>query len=648
MVTPMTVVPPGSGKSAEHLVEAALQVRDKADSMRPGPRPRQDFAAGLRLLSLPVRAILPIARGDIDSLFEYRGTSWGKPVMSGVDTFLADIRENPEDDAARLVFADWLEDNDDPDRAEFIRLQVRLARLSEHDPARFDLEERSQDLLAEHQSRWLSHLPKWARAVELTFRRGLPEEAKMSAAAWLRHGARLAQLVPLQRLQVAFTGYTGQLADVARLTAEVGLTELECSLYYDNTDITAFFAALGATRLRRLDVQHSSREVDLVAALLGWPGLGRLTGLRIDDFSCEPRPVLASSGLGPLEWLDIGQTRNGPAEWAALAANERLVGLRHVELGDLDNGGRGVGRALANARWSQLEDFRLSAWEASADDVRELLAARWASGVRSLVLYLGAVSPQVSRALWQARLPRLDSLTLEARQHSPTWVADLGASDLVSGLASLVLRTEGEGMAALANSPLGRLRRLSLSGDRIGPPDLRTLVDSVRLRSLRELLLWGVGKGAGTGAVLAGCAGLARLRALTLGQMPLDDADYAALAASPHVGALARLNLQGSCVTDSRLTALLGAAWLPSVRELRLPYNEITDRGAEALAGCTALSRLRLLDLHRNPITSAGGAALAGSPHLARMSRLVLPTGCINAKTQDRLRERFGTALVFR
>src|SRR6266536_2591802 len=105
--------------------------------------------------------------------------------MSSADTFLAGIRERPEDDAERLVFADWLEEQDEPDRAEFIRLQVRLAQLSDHDPARFDLEERAQDLLAEHQSRWLSHLPKWARAVELNFRRGLPEEAKMLAAAWL-------------------------------------------------------------------------------------------------------------------------------------------------------------------------------------------------------------------------------------------------------------------------------------------------------------------------------------------------------------------------------------------------------------------------------------------------------------------------------
>lgn len=43
--------------------------------------------------------------------------------------FLRAIAENPDDDTSRLVFSDWLDDHDYCDRAEFIRLQVELARL---------------------------------------------------------------------------------------------------------------------------------------------------------------------------------------------------------------------------------------------------------------------------------------------------------------------------------------------------------------------------------------------------------------------------------------------------------------------------------------------------------------------------------------
>ena len=40
---------------------------------------------------------------------------------------LQEAKENPEEDGPRLVLADFLEDHGDPDRAEFIRLQCRLA-----------------------------------------------------------------------------------------------------------------------------------------------------------------------------------------------------------------------------------------------------------------------------------------------------------------------------------------------------------------------------------------------------------------------------------------------------------------------------------------------------------------------------------------
>ena len=43
--------------------------------------------------------------------------------------FLAAIVADPDDDTARLVAADFLEENGDADRAAFIRIQVELARL---------------------------------------------------------------------------------------------------------------------------------------------------------------------------------------------------------------------------------------------------------------------------------------------------------------------------------------------------------------------------------------------------------------------------------------------------------------------------------------------------------------------------------------
>jgi uncharacterized protein (TIGR02996 family) len=48
--------------------------------------------------------------------------------MDPADGFLDAICAAPDDDTPRLVFADWLEEHGEPERAEFIRVQCRIAR----------------------------------------------------------------------------------------------------------------------------------------------------------------------------------------------------------------------------------------------------------------------------------------------------------------------------------------------------------------------------------------------------------------------------------------------------------------------------------------------------------------------------------------
>jgi uncharacterized protein (TIGR02996 family) len=62
--------------------------------------------------------------------------------------FLRAICEVPEDDTLRLVFADWLEENDEPELAEFIRLQLCTN----------DITDRILRLLQTNSSKWI---PNW-------------------------------------------------------------------------------------------------------------------------------------------------------------------------------------------------------------------------------------------------------------------------------------------------------------------------------------------------------------------------------------------------------------------------------------------------------------------------------------------------------
>ena len=46
--------------------------------------------------------------------------------MNEREALLKAVCENPDDDTPRLVFADWLQENGEEERAEFIRVQIEV------------------------------------------------------------------------------------------------------------------------------------------------------------------------------------------------------------------------------------------------------------------------------------------------------------------------------------------------------------------------------------------------------------------------------------------------------------------------------------------------------------------------------------------
>src|SRR5262249_59482941 len=88
--------------------------------------------------------------------------------MSPQERALIDaIRDDPDDDLRRLVYADWLEEHGQAERAELIRVQVELAKR----PGARELIARERELLDKHRRAWLR--PPKAPAVR--FVRGLGE-----------------------------------------------------------------------------------------------------------------------------------------------------------------------------------------------------------------------------------------------------------------------------------------------------------------------------------------------------------------------------------------------------------------------------------------------------------------------------------------
>jgi uncharacterized protein (TIGR02996 family) len=132
--------------------------------------------------------------------------------------FIDAILAEPDDDAPRLIYADWLEERGDP-RAEFIRVQVELAAMAQpierkslygnpapeprnrKDAARLrTLWVRQAELLTRHCSKWVEPLVDEARGVifERGFVEGIsihPETFAKSASLWYR-------TMPIRQLRI--------------------------------------------------------------------------------------------------------------------------------------------------------------------------------------------------------------------------------------------------------------------------------------------------------------------------------------------------------------------------------------------------------------------------------------------------------------
>jgi uncharacterized protein (TIGR02996 family) len=116
------------------------------------------------------------------------------------DDLLQAIVENPDDDARRLLFADWVEDHGELERAEFIRVQIELAKLPNVDNRRPALEQRETALLARNESEWVK--PIRHCVASWTFHRGFIAEVTVTVDMYKQHTFELLNLAPIRRMWV--------------------------------------------------------------------------------------------------------------------------------------------------------------------------------------------------------------------------------------------------------------------------------------------------------------------------------------------------------------------------------------------------------------------------------------------------------------
>jgi uncharacterized protein (TIGR02996 family) len=396
-------------------------------------------------------------------------------MSSAEEGFLSAIRTSPDDEGVRLIYADWLDENGDPDRAEFIRVQCELPRLEAWDPRRADLERREKGLLLRHGRRWGGGV--FRKDDRHQFRRGFPEVVVLTAKAFLADAEELFRRFPLRRL------------NLARGIGDPALRSLAASPHL--------------ARLSELAIPSWCRMTTRgLAALAASPHVRGLKVLHIDsnDVGPEGARILAEApNLAGLETLVLYGCRVGTAGAAALAASPHLARLTNLNLMVNSVGAAG---AVAIAESPHLANLiELSFWnnEIGPAGVRALAAAPFPR-LKRLYLSVNPLGLEGVNALAASPLPgRLTSLglgvvCLNAPDAERVAVARaLAESPHVAGLASLALfrnHIGDEGARALAASPhLSHLADLNLYENEVSDAGSQALLDSPHLKQLRRLTI---------------------------------------------------------------------------------------------------------------------------------------------------------------
>ncbi len=277
--------------------------------------------------------------------------------------FLAAIADRPDDDLPRLVYADYLEENGDPDRAEFIRTQIELAKLHDYHLRRAALEQRERELLFAHKDAWT--LPE-LHGLSQSFRRGFVELVNVSAEWLVAHPGRLlAAHGPLRAVRVfRASAYLTRLAEVPDFARFESL-DLSNTNFAGRNDVRNFFNAAPLANLRKLVLRNSNFvEDEEVQALAETPVAHRLKSLDLSgNRLANPglRAVAESPAFGELEVLTVRANELESyscvhASGAGAVANSRtLTRLKSLDLSDHYIGDGGLTLLVSSPNAASLE-----------------------------------------------------------------------------------------------------------------------------------------------------------------------------------------------------------------------------------------------------------------------------------------------------
>jgi uncharacterized protein (TIGR02996 family) len=448
---------------------------------------------------------------------------------------LAAVLDDPDNNDLRLVLADWLEEHDEADRAELIRVQMELSRPGlERDRYGF-LQSRERQLLATHAKSWFEDLE-----VAHRFKRGFLESIHCgSPAQFLSIADRLFERQPVQSVWLDTYEDVWDLETTEKLAASPHLARIR-KLRISSVDpyivpneaLLTLTASPFLTNLRSINLsdsgRHSPIDDTLFMELIGCgkrpipPCFQKLQALglhysRLGDDSL--RNLLASPLAKTLTAIDLLQstitssastvTPSGiealvrsplwgrliEADLSFFGVYESVIGTHIIDV--LKNSGMkrlqthlsGVELAATDS-WGQLEALRISTRDGT-EGTLAIAKSSHLSQLRRLELWYAATDEDLIALASNPQAVHLEHLEFELEGEVSEGVTALANSPHLTALCHLELKNLTViDLKGLLLSPLAQqIRYLFLSGPAIRNEEVRLLAETAPLQNLTTLIV---------------------------------------------------------------------------------------------------------------------------------------------------------------
>ncbi|HEV3439604.1 MAG TPA: TIGR02996 domain-containing protein [Gemmata sp.] len=441
-------------------------------------------------------------------------------MQTEVEAFLQRIRAFPDDDAPRLIFADWLEEqsvaqlnsrsraNTPPGaewseaRGRFIRVQIALARLKEEvdregelvrrpdrEDMRKELEREEQKLLNAHGAEWMA--PFEGLATGRIFHRGFVEEVNVMARDFLRFADELFAAGPLRHIHLLEPG--GSLPGVLECHLLSRLVALTIHAQHAGEPLARTVARSDhLAGLKTLRLSRNRFGDDSTQHLATSPILANLEDLDLGENELgetSAQTLAASPHFSAIRRLELRYNRLGPVGAEAIAGSERLPNLQRLGLSHNE-----IGTARLHTLSRTHGFLRVPVLDLSDNDLR-------AAGLQVILnRFPGPADPNAIR-LRDLDLSRNNALGDDGMRV----LAVCPHLDSLQVLRLVGCGIEDEGLRVLTESPhLDGVVKLDLSSNPIGNAGCRVLLDRTHLRELRFLSLSTTGLSPGMKRNLAG------------------------------------------------------------------------------------------------------------------------------------------------